>query len=79
MKQKRLEREEKEKQEQLQREKQRRVHGKQMTHVKQKCVMSHHCVTAHIVAFFAVFLVICTAVTCSSSTISALMWLIGHH
>lgn len=36
MKQKRLEREEKEKQEQLQREKQRRVHGKELTNVKQK-------------------------------------------
>ena len=38
MKQKRLEREEKEKQEQLQREKQRRIHGKEMTSVKQKYV-----------------------------------------
>ena len=38
MKQKRLEREEKEKQEQQQREKQRRVHGKEMTQVKQKYV-----------------------------------------
>ena len=38
MKQKRVEREEKEKQEQLQREKQRRMHGKEMTHVKQKYV-----------------------------------------
>jgi len=36
MKQKRVEREEKEKQEQLQREKQRRIHGKEMTQVKQK-------------------------------------------
>jgi len=39
MKQKRVEREEKEKQEQLQREKQRRIHGKEMTNVKQKYVM----------------------------------------
>jgi len=38
MKQKRVDREKKEKQEALQREKQRRVHGKEMTHVKQKCV-----------------------------------------
>ena len=38
MKQKRLEREEKEKQEQLQREKHRRMHGKEMTQVKQKYV-----------------------------------------
>jgi len=36
MKQKRLEREEKEKQEQLEREKARRVHGKEMTNIKQK-------------------------------------------
>jgi hypothetical protein len=36
MKQKRLEREEKEKQEQLEREKARRIHGKELTHIKQK-------------------------------------------
>ena len=36
MKQKRVEREEKQKEEQLQREKQRRIHGKELTHVKQK-------------------------------------------
>ena len=38
MKQKRVEREEKEKQEQQQREKQRRMHGKELTHVRQKYV-----------------------------------------
>ena len=39
LKQKRLEREEKEKQEQLDREKQRRVHGKEMTQIRQKYML----------------------------------------
>jgi len=46
MKQKRVEREEKEKQEHLQREKQRRMHGKEMTHVKQKFVARRQSVAA---------------------------------
>jgi len=36
LKQKRIEREEKEKKDQLEREKQRRLHGKEMVQVKQK-------------------------------------------
>jgi len=64
MKQKRLEREEKEKQEQLQREKQRRVHGKELTNVKQKYVTCQSAAAFDILCLFNVcssqmFLITC--------------------